>query len=227
MMKLTPGFNRFSQLLKRKWQKTMGQSVLQSFQQQQEKFRRKYPTYQLGAGTYGLPIVHDENQGTTLEIGAYCSIASGVQIFLGNHHRTDWISSYPFPAFIEEARHIANFGISRGNVIIGSDVWLCANCTILSGVTIGHGAVVASGAVVTKDVEPYSIVAGNPAKTVRFRFDADTRLALLEIAWWNWPIDEVRKIVGLLCSDQVHDLISYAKIRKSSPSRREAPVNNI
>lgn len=201
------------QWIKRRQERVKGIAVLQSYERQQEKFRKKYPAYELGFGTYGLPLVHDANEGTTLRIGSYCSIASGVQIFLGNHHRTDWVSSYPFPAFFEEARHISDFGVSRGDVTIGSDVWLCANCTILSGVAIGHGSVVGTGAVVTKDVEPYSIVAGNPAKHVRWRFDEETRLALLDTAWWGWSRTEVGQVTGLLCSDQIHDFLGYAKNR--------------
>lgn len=214
MVQTTSCMGKLLERLKRWQQQAKGLPVLQSYERQQEKFRKKYPHYELGAGTYGMPIVHDANEGTTLRIGAYSSIASGVQIFLGNHHRTDWVSSYPFPAFFEEARHIPDFGLSRGDVIIGSDVWLCANCTILSGVTIGHGAVVGTGAVVTRDVEPYAIVAGNPARTVRFRFDKETRLALLEVAWWEWSTAEVRKIVKLLCSEQVDKLMAYAKARR-------------
>lgn len=202
------------QRVKRWRERAKGITALQSYELQQEKFRRKYPHYELGPGTYGLPFVHDANEGTTLRIGSYCSIASGVQIFLGSHHRTDWVSSYPFPAFFEEARHIPDFGISRGDVTIGSDVWLCANCTILSGVTIGHGSVVGAGAVVTKNVEPYSIVAGNPAKHVRWRFDEETRQALLDIAWWAWSMTEVRQVVGLLCSDQIQDFLVYARERR-------------
>ncbi len=196
--------------------KSENTTPLQNFQRQQEKFRRKYPHYLLGEGTYGLPLVHDDHEGSTLRIGAYCSIASGVQIFLGKNHRTDWVSSYPFPAFFEEARHIPDFSISRGDVIIGSDVWLCTDCTILSGVTIGHGAVIGAGAVVTKDVDPYSIVAGNPASHVRWRFDEPTRLALLETAWWDWPITEIRKVMKLLCSTQIEDFLAYARTHKSS-----------
>jgi acetyltransferase-like isoleucine patch superfamily enzyme len=183
---------------------------LQNFQRQQEKFKKKYPNYQLGKGTYGMPIVHDDHEGTTLRIGAYCSIASGVQIFLGNHHRSDWVTSYPFPAFFKEATHIPDFGVSRGNVTIGSDVWLCANCTILSGVTIGHGAVIGTGSIVTKDVEPYSIVAGNPAKHVRWRFSEKTRLALVNTAWWDWPTAEIVEAVELLCSDKIDDFLAYS-----------------
>ena len=184
---------------------------LQNFQRQQEKFKKKYPNYQIGKGTYGMPIVHDDHEGTTLRIGAYCSIASGVQIFLGNHHRTDWVSSYPFPAFFKEATHITDFGVSRGNVTIGSDVWLCANSTILSGVTIGHGAVIGTGSIVTKDVEPYAIVAGNPAKHVRWRFAEATRLALLNSAWWDWQTAEIGEAVELLCSDKIDDFLAHSR----------------
>jgi acetyltransferase-like isoleucine patch superfamily enzyme len=186
---------------------------------QQEKFRRTYPRYTLGVGTYGLPKVHDDDEGTTLRIGAYCSISSEVQIFLGKNHRVDWVSSYPFPAFFVEAKHIPEFGVSRGDVTIGSDVWLCANCMILSGVTVGHGAVIGAGAVVTRDVQPYSVVAGNPAKHVRWRFDEKMRQELLATAWWDWPEAELRGIVEILCSDRIPELLDYAKKRKNQNSQ--------
>lgn len=205
--------NIFTRAFKRWRQRAKGLSVLQSYERQQEKFREKYPNYVLGVGTYGFPTVHDANQGTTLRVGAYCSIASGVQIFLGHHHRTDWVSTYPFPAFFEEARHIPDFEVSRGDVTIGSDVWLCANCTILSGVTIGHGAVVATGSVVTRDVEPYAMVAGNPARVIRWRFDGETRQSLLQTEWWHWPVSEIKEITEILCSKNVDDLLTYSKNR--------------
>jgi chloramphenicol O-acetyltransferase type B len=205
---------KFIQRLKRWRQRAQGGPRLQSFESQQEKFRTRYPNYTLGIGTYGMPQVHDDEEGTTLRVGAFCSISSEVQIFLGKNHRTDWVSSYPFPAFFVEASHICQFGVSRGDVIIGNDVWLCANCMVLSGVSIGHGAVVGAGAVVTRDVEPYSVVAGNPAKHVRWRFDESTRRALLDAAWWDWPLDELREIMPLLCSDQVHKILDYAQQRK-------------
>jgi acetyltransferase-like isoleucine patch superfamily enzyme len=160
-----------------------------------------------------MPKVHDDEEGTTLRIGSFCSISSEVQIFLGKNHRIDWISSYPFPAFFEEAQHIREFGVSRGDVTIGSDVWLCANCMILSGVNIGHGAVIGAGAVVSRDVAPYSIVVGNPARHVRWRFEESIRQNLLLIAWWNWPEPELRGIVDILCSDRLDDLFEYAKRR--------------
>lgn len=180
---------------------------LQSFIQQQKKFHCKYPGYSLGFGTYGLPLIHDTHGGNILEIGSFCSIASGVQIFLGNMHRTDWVS-YPFPAFFEEARHIPDYEVSRGKVVIGHDVWLCADCTVLSGVTIG------SGAIVTRDVEPYAVVAGNPARTIKFRFDQRVRSELLKAAWWDWPIAEILSVVEILCSDRVEALLKYARARQ-------------
>ncbi len=215
-MTATAGKVTLVQRIKRWLRPENGTPALQNYARQQEKFRKKYPNYTLGVGSYGLPTVHDSNQGTTLRVGAYCSIASGVQIFLGNQHRTDWVSTFPFPAFFEEARSIADFETSRGDVTIGSDVWLCAGCSILSGVRIGHGAVVAMGAVVTRDVEPYSVVAGNPARHTRWRFDGPTRLALLEAAWWDWPIAEVRSVAKLLCSDQVQDLLEYSRNREQN-----------
>lgn len=129
-------------------------------------------------------------------------------------HRTDWVTTYPFPAFQKDAQHITNWDPTHGNVTIGSDVWLCANCVILSGVTIGHGAVVANSAIVTKDVPPYAIVGGNPAKLIRWRFDEPTRAALLASEWWNWPEDEVRNVVDKLCSENIANFLEYAKTRK-------------
>lgn len=185
-------------------------------QRGQARFRLHYQDkYEFGVGTYGLPKVHDWNEGTTLKIGNFCSIAAGVEIFLGGNHRHDWITTFPFPALFESGPKVAGYGISKGDVIIGSDVWLGANCAVLSGVSIGHGAVVGAYAVVTRDVEPYSIVAGNPAKHVKWRFDEVTREYLLNLAWWNWPIEEIEGQVLLLCSSNINGLIAYANQRSS------------
>lgn len=167
----------------------------------------------MGIGSYGLPIVHDWNEGSTLTIGEYCSIATNVQIFLGGNHHADWVSTYPFPAMLPGLAAIPNYGFSHGNVVIGSDVWLCSNSTILSGVSIGHGAIVAAGSVVTADVEPYSVVGGNPARHLKWRFETEIRDALLESAWWNWPLDEISQIAPMLCSDRIDDFLIYARRR--------------
>lgn len=183
------------------------------FQRGVLRFKLRYPDYQIGSGSYGLPIVHDWQEGTTLKIGSYTSIAENVEIFLGGHHRSDWITTYPFPAMIEEARHVSDYAVSRGDVVVGSDVWLCTNSIILSGVTVGHGAVVAAGAVVSRDVAPYSIVAGNPARHIRWRFEPEVCVALLQAAWWGWPEEEVRNIAPLLCSDRLDDFMEYVRRR--------------
>lgn len=185
----------------------------------QEKFHAAYEKYQIGIGTYGIPHVHDWDEGTTLEIGAYTSIADDVHIFLGGHHRCDWISQYPFPVFVEEAAHIRDYGGTRGNVIIGNDVWLASGCSILSGVSIGDGAVVAARAVVTRDVEPYAVVAGNPASLIRYRFEREIREALQKIAWWHWPEAEIRQICKLLCSNDLRGFLAYAEARQRQEIR--------
>jgi acetyltransferase-like isoleucine patch superfamily enzyme len=201
-------------LLSRWWNRCcLGRKKTPKFYRGQEKFHERYPEYRMGVGTYGLPVVHDWDEGATLAIGAYTSIADDVHIFLGGHHRTDWISCFPFPAFIEEAKHIADYGGTRGDVVIGNDAWLASGCTILSGVVVGDGAVVAARAVVTRDVAPYSIVAGNPAKIVGWRFDEKTREALSALAWWSWPEDEVRSIAPLLCSSRLDEFLAYAQRR--------------
>ena len=208
----------FKNILIKTWSRLTGAKIsrLQSFARQQAKFKKRYPNYTIGAGSYGLPIVHDHHEGSTLKIGNYCSIADNVQIFLGGQHRIDWVSSYPFPFFFamdEQFRN--NYGGSRGDVVIGSDVWLCANCTILSGVTIGHGAVIANGAVISRDVEPYAVMAGNPAKLIKWRFDEPIRAALLESKWWEWPEDETHQIMHLLCSENLTDFFNYVKARNT------------
>lgn len=180
----------------------------------QARFLRRYPRYSIGIGSYGLPIVHDWQEGAMLRIGSYTSIAEQVQIFLGGHHRTDWITTYPFPAMVSEAADIDGYAFSRGDVVIGSDVWICTSVIILSGVNIGHGAVLAAGSVVSRDVEPYSVVAGNPACHVRWRFPEIVREALLASEWWRWPEDELRQISSLLCSDRLDEFLQYAHERQ-------------
>lgn len=205
---------KIKKLFLKYWFKFQGKPLPPRVYSSHKKFRKLYPNYKVGIATYGVPIVLDWNQGATLAIGSYCSISRNVQIFLGGIHRTNWVSSFPFPKYFPEANHlIPDFGVTKGDVIIGSDVWLCRNCTIMSGVKIGHGAVVATGSIVTKDVPPYAVVAGNPAKIIKWRFDENTINALLATEWWTWPQEELRKVVLLMCKDDLNDFLTYAKNR--------------
>lgn len=209
--------NPIKKSLKKIWRSLLGKSKEPRFSRYQAQFHKLYPSFEIGVCTYGVPVVRLWNKTSLLKIGSYCSISKNAKIFLGGNHRTDWVSSYPFPFFFPEKwGHIKEFDTSRGDVLIGNDVWLCEDCTILSGVTIGHGAVVASNAVVSRDVPPYAIVAGNPAKIVRWRFDETTRAALLEHAWWNWPEEEIQQVIDKLCSTDIEAFLNYARNRKNN-----------
>jgi chloramphenicol O-acetyltransferase type B len=200
--------------LTRWWTRHAARRIPQ-FHRGQYRFSKAYPRFHMGAGSYGIPIVHDWGDDATLSIGAYTSIADDVHVFLGGQHRSDWVSTYPFPRFIEQARGIQNFRTTRGSVSIGNDVWLASGCTILSGVSVGDGAVVAARAVVARDVPPYAIVAGNPARIVRWRFSEDVRRELLATQWWTWPEEEVQNIVQFLCTEDVSLLLNYARSRST------------
>jgi chloramphenicol O-acetyltransferase type B len=133
-------------------------------------------------------------------MGAYCSTGPGVQIFLGGEHRVDWLTTYPFSEFWEAAKTIKGHPYTKGDVNIGNDVWIGAEAIILSGVTIGDGAVIGARAVVAKDIPPYAIAVGNPARIIRQRFDEKTIEKLLEIKWWNWDDAQIEKFLPILLS---------------------------
>ncbi|PTT97863.1 acetyltransferase [Pseudomonas sp. HMWF031] len=205
--------------LLRKWREHQERKALRALsplERSAQKLRNRYPKYSFGIGTYGGLKVHDWDEGTTLRVGAYTSIAGNVEVYLGGHHRTDWLSCYPLPAKVESVAKITDFGGSKGDVSIGNDCWICSHAIILSGVTIGNGAVVAAGSVVTKDVAPYEIVAGNPARHIRWRFDEPARLLLEQSAWWDWPEVEVRAIAHLLCSSDINLFADYLKQRANT-----------
>ncbi len=136
--------------------------------------------------------------GDQLIIGKFCMIASDVTFIMnGANHLSDAISAYPFAIFGHDWSSAMDGKEypKKANTTVGNDVWIGYGSTIMPGVTIGDGAIIATKSVVTKDVEPYTIVGGNPAKEIKKRFSEEKINELLEIAWWNWPIEEITRKV--------------------------------
>lgn len=166
------------------------------------------PAGTIGRGTYGGgATVHHFTVNGGLKVGAYCSFAAEVEILLGGNHRHDWVTTYPFPNRDARFAHLPPSASTRGDIVIGNDVWVGRGAMILSGVTIGDGAVIAARAVISRDVEPYAIVGGNPAKHIRFRFSPERIAALQRIAWWHWPEDRVDRAVPMLLQDDIDAFI--------------------
>jgi acetyltransferase-like isoleucine patch superfamily enzyme len=170
-----------------------------------------YIGFKIGDKSYGNPKILFSNNETTLEIGKFVSIADDVVIMLGGEHRTDWVTTYPLNEYFKKWTSIKGHPATKGNVIIGNDVWIGREALILSGVTIGDGAVIGAKALVTKDVMPYSIVAGNPAKHIRYRFDADIVAKLTELKWWNWSDSIICKSTPFLLSNDMNSLLEFSK----------------
>lgn len=140
---------------------------------------------------YHYPINHDK-----LKIGKFCSIACGAKfLFNSANHTMKSLSTYPFPIFFEEwgldVRDITSAWDNKGDIVIGNDVWIGYEAVIMAGVTIGDGAIIGTRAVVTKDVPPYTIVGGVPAKEIRKRFSEEMIAHLLNVKWWDWPIEKI------------------------------------
>ena len=155
---------------------------------------------------YHYPINHDR-----LIIGKFCSIACGARfLFNSANHTMRSLSTYPFPLFFEEwnleRKNVADSWDNKGDIVIGNDVWIGYEAVILAGVTIGDGAIIGTRAVVTRDVLPYMIVGGVPAKPLKKRFSDETIAALQELRWWDWPKEKIAQNIGAIqsgCLDQL------------------------
>ena len=162
---------------------------------------------------YHYPI-HQEK----LIIGKFCSIACGTK-FLFNcaNHTLKSLSTYTFPLFYEEweleKSNITTAWDNKGDIVIGNDVWIGYEAVIMAGVHIGDGAIIAARAVVTKDVPPYTIVGGTPAKEIRKRFDAEIIQQLLLLKWWNWSTDKIRQCLPYIAEGKLDELLAMKKDR--------------
>lgn len=151
---------------------------------------------------YHYPINRDR-----LIIGKFCSLACGVRfLFNSANHTLHSLSTYPFPLFYEEwgldRRNVTASWDNKGDIVIGNDVWIGYEAAILAGVTIGSGAIIGSRAVVTKDVPPYTIVGGVPARPIRKRFSEEKIAALLALKWWDWPRERIEKNIEAIQTGQ-------------------------
>ncbi|MFF7456045.1 CatB-related O-acetyltransferase [Kitasatospora sp. NPDC008115] len=149
-----------------------------------------------------------------LVIGRYCALGTGVRFIMnGANHRVDGPSTFPFP--IMGGEWAAHFDLltglpNRGDTVVGNDVWLGNGVTVMPGVRIGHGAIVATASVVTTDVPDYGIVAGNPARLIRHRYSDEDIARLLAIAWWDWPTEHITQHVRTIMSGTVEELEAAA-----------------
>lgn len=155
---------------------------------------------------YHYPINHDK-----LIIGKFCSIACGARfLFNSANHSLSSLSSYPFPIFYEEwglkRENVADAWDNKGDIVIGNDVWIGYESVILAGVTIGDGAIIGTRAVVTKDVPPYTIVGGVPAKIIRKRYSDEIISELLHIKWWDWEKQKIAKHINAIQQGNIQQL---------------------
>jgi virginiamycin A acetyltransferase len=183
---------------------------------------KKYSNYQIGKYTFGSPNIiykgqhylnpnNPQKPDNILRIGNFCSIARNVTFCLAHNHRTDWISTYPFHKYFKNNIFIEGYPQVRGDIIINNDVWIGVNAFFLAGVTVGNGAVIGACSVVTKDVPPYAIVAGIPAKIIKYRFDEEIIYELEKIKWWDWPIEKIIEESTLLQSTNIKEFINKHK----------------
>lgn len=157
----------------------------------------------VGRFTYGAEHmrVRQFREGANLTIGAFCSIARGLRVYLGGDHRVDWCTTFPFGHIFQDHlidRSIKGHPRTKGDVVIGNDVWISEGATIYSGVTIGDGAVIAGNANVARNVGPYEIWGGNPARFIRARFAPEVAARLQAVRWWDCPVETIRELAPLL-----------------------------
>ena len=178
----------------------------------QERVQRHLADGTLVMGTmsyYAPNVVKYQGDTGRVIIGNFASVAPDADFYVGGLHRTEWVSQYGLRTMLDlPGAHEDGFTHGRGDIVVGSDTWVTNGCTVMSGVTIGDGAVVGTKAVVAKDVRPYAVVVGNPAREIRRRFSDEQVDALLRIRWWDWPTEQVKQHVELICSPDIDAFIA-------------------
>jgi acetyltransferase-like isoleucine patch superfamily enzyme len=160
----------------------------------------RYKYYSIGEYTVGEPLVTQSRfDKTTLIIGKFCTLGKNIEIFLGYNHHTDWVTTSTFGK--------KGAGCTKGSVIIGNDVWIGKNTTIMSGITIGDGAIIEISSVVAKSIPPFCIAMGSPCRVVSKRFTDEQIEKLLKIKWWNWELNKIIENRDLLLSKNLDDFI--------------------
>ena len=164
----------------------------------------------IGRGTYGpINIERYEGSDAKVEIGRYCSISKGVRFVTGGIHPPEWVSTYPFRVkFGKPNAYRDGLPRSKGPITIGNDVWIGTDALILSGVKVGDGAIIAARSVVNRDIPPYAIAGGVPARILSWRFEQSVIDKVLAIAWWEWPEKQIEDSISLLSSGDVELFIS-------------------
>jgi acetyltransferase-like isoleucine patch superfamily enzyme len=181
------------------------------------------PRVSVGRHTYGTPnIPAFAGSEATVEIGSFCSIAANVTLLLGGGHNPEWVSTWPIREVFGLPEQYEHHPVYKGPTVIGNDVWLGRDALIFDGITIGDGAIIGARAVVTKDVRPYAIVGGVPAREIRRRFTDEQVEALLEIAWWDWPEEKILREASGLNGANINDFL--ARHSRSWAERRAEPV---
>ncbi|MGF7119282.1 CatB-related O-acetyltransferase [Methanobacterium oryzae] len=178
----------------------------------------------LGGYDFRYINVYSVSDKYKVKIGKFCTIGAGLTIILSSAYRADWVSTFAFDgqktgSFHSRFKKYAekNLVSSKGDVTIGNDAWIGINTTIMSGVTIGNGAIIGANSVVTKNVEDYEIVAGNPAKHIRYRFKEEEITELKKIQWWNWPIEKIMENRKLIESTDIKEFIKRHGKNKEKP----------